>query len=83
MGTIIPKVEHFTEYRSQQPLIYPTQKPINNVTNTFSPKLSFDIVSNNHHQTDEKFLANKIRDYVDDTFTSHYSLAMADATSRE
>ncbi len=83
MGTIIPKVEHFTEYKSQQPLIYPTQKPINNVTNTFSPKLSFDIVSNNHHQTDEKFLANKIRDYVDDTFTSHYSLAMADATSRE
>ncbi len=30
MGTIVPKVENYTEYKSQQPIIYPAQKPINN-----------------------------------------------------
>lgn len=81
MGNITPKVEHYTQFKAQAPLIYPMQKPASNVSNNYSPNLNISVTAN--HSMDENLLASHIGKQVENKLTSHYSMALADATGRE
>ena len=81
LGNITPKIEHYTQFKNQSPLIYPMQKPANNVTNSYSPNLNISVTAN--HGMDENLLASHIGKQVENKLTSHYSMALADATGRE
>jgi hypothetical protein len=59
-------------------MIYPMQKPNNNVTSTYSPNININVTSNN--ALNENDLASKINLHLTDAIDSHYSLSLADAT---
>jgi predicted GTPase len=78
LANVIPKAENYRDYRSAAPMIYPMQKPNNNVTSTYSPNININVTSNN--ALNENDLASKIKLHLTDAIDSHYSLSLADAT---
>lgn len=77
-ANILPKIENYRDYKSVAPMIYPLQKPNNNVTSTYSPNININVTSNN--ALNENDLASKIKLHLTDAIDSHYSLSLADAT---
>lgn len=77
-ANILPKIENYRDYKSVAPMIYPMQKPTNNVTSTYSPNININVTSNN--ALNENDLASKIKLHLTDAIDSHYSLSLADAT---